>query len=252
MDTSQDPFISTAHGRRYYFTRGEFGPLPTGRTDADLRRAMCCAAGRLNRWGGWTDGVSLSVGRHSLLVAAFALARCEAHGFASEFTDLAVREAALHDMKETLGVGDILSPVWAWLRSQNADHELTRIVDLADDAVHMLFDLRLGPWANDVRGVVKAADRDAAAVERAIGFLDAPEWLGHRQALAEATLPIVGLVGDLELAGARLQRIAEGGTLGLLQALAPTVGDNLASLIGLDTEAGRARLVRLAQGRRDP
>lgn len=188
---TRDPhFLDLRAGWRYWFVRGEFTHAAThtfaspGAMLDDLRARLCEATAKLNRWGGWSE-VPVSVARHSLIVAAFTYARAEALGWPEERIAGAVAEAAVHDLHEPLGLGDVLSPVLRWLRETCAT-PVDELIVAGERAVRQLFELDAARADQaELRALRKLADADAAAVERGYACDDAPDWLGARQALAE-------------------------------------------------------------------
>ena len=164
-------------GRTNYWFTGErffFGDRERQRdlTDEDrepLLRYLCSCAFGLNRWQGEANEHSerFSVGDHSILVAALAgrLAMLRGHHVSAIAT--CVRLGAVHDLGETLGLGDIAAP---WLR-------YSRGGDLRDWCEgHQRYVTRLARIdpadAIAFAGLIKDADHLAAALERRCFFGD--------------------------------------------------------------------------------
>ena len=239
-------FIALADGWRYHFVTGRFEFDERGGARpplVQLQHLLCGALARLIRWGGWSKE-SVSVARHTLIVSAFTLARAEVLGWPEEQIDAAVREAAVHDLHEVLGLGDVLSPVLRWLRPSDGtgDPRLVRLEVESKIAVRQLFDL---PEATpEVVRLVKLADHDAAAVERGYACADAPEWLGPRAALASHAFYRHNF-NDNQL-GPRLWELVTGGAEAMRREAGGMASDYLLRHLGFDTAAGRAWLVSLS------
>lgn len=156
------------------------------RLRAQVLEALARNLSRVLRWGGSSTCTVLA---HSVRVAhlAAAVAR-HLPARPDEATVASCRRlGALHDLHEGLpGVGDHPNPPLRLLR--HAVPAVDRTHRLAEELVLDLTGARsllvgLAPAA------VKAADRIAAAVERAAYFSDAPAWLGpDLQRLAERML----------------------------------------------------------------
>lgn len=237
MNASDSNFLDLGGGWRYWFVRGEFtGDGRASHHPDDLRMRLCEAAAKLNRWGGWSQE-SVSLARHSLLVAAFVYARCEVAGWPAEQLEAALREAAVHDLHEPLGLGDVLSPVLRWLREQDVE-PVDELIFRGEAAVRGLFGLL--PASPEIRRIVKLADHDAAAVERGYACNDAPEWLGPRVALARHALRQHSMSDGL--LAERLMEILLTGASAVRQECAQ---DWLLRRLGFGTPESRARLVEL-------
>lgn len=234
MSASDSNFLDLGGGWRYWFVRGEF--TGCGEITADLQTRLCEAASQLNRWGGWAmEPVSLA--RHSLLVAAFVYARLESADWPAQRLEAAVREAAVHDLHEPLGLGDVAGPVLRWLQLQDVG-PLDELILRGEVAVRSLFGL---PTASaEIARIVKLADHDAAAVERGYACNDAPEWLGPRVALARHALRQHSMSDGL--LAERLMEILLTGASAVRQECAQ---DWLLRRLGFGTPESRARLVEL-------
>lgn len=238
---ADDLFIDLAAGWRYLFLCGEFVHTTPPGDLAELRARLCDAAAKLNRWGGWSAEYTVPVARHSILVAAFAYARAEALGWPSGKAAAAVAEAAVHDLHEPLGLGDVLSPVLRWLESVAGVH-VHFLVGKGEGAVRRLFgrDERREDWP-EIKALVKLADADAAAVERGYACGDAPEWLGRRQPLAVWAQRKHSVAEGI--LGKRLLRIIEDPVARIRREF---VDDWLLDQLGFETAEGRARLPELS------
>lgn len=149
-------------------------------TDEDrepLLRYLCTCAFGLNRWQGEENeyGERFSVGEHSLLVAALAGRIATLRGLDASDVALAVRLGAVHDLGETLGLGDIAAPWirsaglgWLYLREQCMLHQ-AHVEALAGISTTPLGASRL----------VKDADHLAAALERRDFFGDLTGDMEH-------------------------------------------------------------------------
>lgn len=163
-------------GHRFSDTRDMATPV----TDVDgLRRAIVRRAFYLNRWQGECGPYGpVSVGVHSLIVADFAYHLAIARDLSEETARLARRFGAIHDLGETLGMGDIAAP---WLRSGS-------IPDAAATCVRhqQAIDLLFAPYptlgfeaVHAASQIVKDADRAAAAIERRRFFRDDSKDCAH-------------------------------------------------------------------------
>lgn len=195
-------------GRTGYWFTGErffFGDREKQRdlTDEDrepLLRYLCSCAFGLNRWQGEANeqGDRWSVGEHSILVSALAGRLAILRGLDADDVAIAVRLGAIHDLGETLGLGDIAAP---WLRGGH-DGDVVRMMlrrechrhqrcasalaglhlpdivgsSLTDDVIAGEDAARLG----DV--IVKDADHLAAALERRYFFGDTSGDMEHPDA----------------------------------------------------------------------
>lgn len=169
---------------------------------------LCAAAGRVPRW---QASVPQFVGPHSIDVGArayeLALLDGEA-GRAADLPRLACILGAAHDLHECLpSIGDAPGPVVRALRL--ASPAWRRLDDNACGVVAGLLDL--GSHSAAVLGraeeIVKLADRDCLAVERAVFFRDAPDWLGPRGVLlASRALAALARTGLAHVAPEALYR----------------------------------------------
>lgn len=240
---THDPhFLDLRAGWHYWLLRGEFShdaahtfTNPEVMLD-DLRARLCEATAKLNRWGGWSEA-PVSVARHSLIVAAFAYARAEALGWPGEKIAAAVAEAAVHDLHEPLGLGDVLSPVLRWLRETCAE-PVDVLIAKGEAAVRGLFGLPAP--SPEVYALRKLADHDAAAVERGYACDDAPDWLGPRQALAEQARGQHSLCEGI--LGRRLLKVLRDPILRIRREMSE---DWLLRRLGFDTPEGRRQLLAL-------
>ena len=133
-----------------------------------ILRHLCRLAFGLNRWQGEPDddGECWSMGDHSILVAALAGRLSRLRGLDAAEAALAVRGGAVHDLGETLGLGDPAAP---WLRGDGSVAVALR----AGCARHQAAVDRLAGLHGVVPGLlVGDADRLAAALERRIFFSD--------------------------------------------------------------------------------
>jgi len=238
VSASDTHYLDLGGGWRYWFVRGEFtGDGRVSHHPDDLRMRLCEAAAKLNRWGGWSQE-SVSIARHSLLVAAFVYARCEVAGWPAEQLEAALREAAVHDLHEPLGLGDVLSPVLRWLREQDVE-PIDELIFRGEAAVRGLFELL--PASPEIRRVAKLADYDAAAIERGYACREAPAWLGPRERLARKSIREHSVYNGRM--GERLLEVVRCGS----QAMVIEMGDDwLLRRLGFGTKEGRARLVELS------
>lgn len=166
-------------GHRFAMDRNMTTPVD----DLDaLRRALIARAFNLNRWQGEAGPHGpVSVGLHSLIVSDFARALAVARDLPDATCDLAARFGAIHDLGETLGMGDIAAP---WLRSGRIDD--ARIACEAHQAaVNELFAPAVSPGFEAVHAasaITKDADRAAAAFERRALFGDETRDCEHPSA----------------------------------------------------------------------
>lgn len=173
-------------GHRFSDTRDMATPV----SDVDgLRRAIVRRAFYLNRWQGECGPYGpVSVGVHSLIVADFAYHIAIARDLSEEAARLARRFGAIHDLGETLGMGDIAAP---WLRSGKID-DAAIACDNHQEAAESLFprfrsDLDPAMFFS-AKKIVKDADRAAAAFERRCFFSDSSgdcEAPGARETMNE-------------------------------------------------------------------
>ena len=162
-----------------------------------ILRHLCGLAFGLNRWQGEADaeGEHWSVADHSILVAALAGRLTLLRNFDEGVAANAVRLGAVHDLGETLGLGDIAAP---WLRGNDIVRMMLRrecyqhqrcasslaglhLPDLRDSALAV--DILIGDDAQRLGDVlVKDADRLAAALERRVFFGDDSRDMEHPDA----------------------------------------------------------------------
>lgn len=163
-------------GDRFFFGDREKQRDLTADDREPLLRYLCTCAFGLNRWQGEANerGERVSVGDHSVLVAALAGRLARLRGHAVNTIGTCVRLGAVHDLGETLGLGDIAAP---WLRSSRGaylhawceEHQrhVTRLarIDPADRIA--------------LAGLIKDADHLAAALERRVFFGDFTNDMEH-------------------------------------------------------------------------
>ena len=148
-------------------------------TDEDRRPLLaylCACAFGLNRWQGEANenGERWSVGEHSILVAALAGRLALLRGMSPDDARLAVVGGAIHDLGETLGLGDIAAP---WLRS--AAGTSLRLWCASHQAQVESF---IG-WSGLLPDLlIKDADHLAAALERRVFFGDMSRNMEHPDA----------------------------------------------------------------------
>lgn len=181
-------------GRTGYWFDGStflFGDREKNRpiTDEDrypLLAYLCACADRLPRWQGEENdmGEIFTVGMHSRLVAALTGRLALVRGFDADAVQVAVRLGAVHDLGETLGLGDIAAP---WLRSSaGADLRVWCMVHQAHvEALAGLGDALLSAH------LIKDADHLAAALERRYHFGDLSRDMEHPD--MDALIDEVGL-----------------------------------------------------------
>lgn len=159
--------------------RGELGiGIPHYRAQ-DLMRLLCRVAGQIPRWAG--DGLPvISVGAHSFEVAARAALIASQLGAPPEVGVLTAIEGVRHDLLELLPcIGDTPSPIVRLLRAFSP--AWAKLERNADQAIGHLFGTHEhGEHAQLIARAVELADKDCAAIERALVFKDAPRWLGER------------------------------------------------------------------------
>lgn len=152
-------------GERFFFGDREKQRDLTYEDREPLLRYLCSCAFGLNRWQGEANDFRQrwSVGEHSILVAALAGRLAILRGLDADAVAKAVRLGAIHDLGETLGLGDIAAP---WLRSARGG-------DLRDWCEeHQAHALRLTDHWGGPSPIIKDADHLAAALERRIFFGD--------------------------------------------------------------------------------
>lgn len=150
--------------------------------------ALCDSSFGRKRWGGINlpEKPLPTVGQHACFVARRAAQLARALDMPEPEVALAFQVGAFHDLHEDLpGVGDVLAPVLRHLIE--IDPTIADIHEGAKAVVRRL--LNVSDVPKHVRLVVKAADRDAAALERAVYFEGPrllPGWLWPRsKALVE-------------------------------------------------------------------
>lgn len=171
-------------GRTNYWFTGDrffFGDREKQRdlTDEDrepLLRYLCTCAFGLNRWQGEENehGHRWSVGDHSILVSALAGRLALLRGLGADDVALAVRLGAIHDLGETLGLGDIAAP---WLRSAGLGWLYLREQCMLHQA-HAEAVAGLGTTSIGL-ALIKDADHLAAALERRVFFGDFTNDMEH-------------------------------------------------------------------------
>ena len=143
-----------------------------------ILRHLCRLAFGLNRWQGEPndDGEHWSVADHSILVAALAGRLALLRGLDAAAVALAVRGGAVHDLGETLGLGDPAAP---WLRGAGSVAVALRVGCARHQAAvdHLA---GLHSIVPDI--LVGDADRLAAALERRIFFGDDSRDMEHPDA----------------------------------------------------------------------
>lgn len=143
-----------------------------------ILRHLCRLAFGLNRWQGEPDddGECWSMGDHSILVAALAGRLALLRGLDAADVALAVRGGAVHDLGETLGLGDPAAP---WLRGDGPVAAALRLGCARHQAAvdHLAGLHGLVP---DI--IVGDADRLAAALERRVFFGDDSRDTDHPDA----------------------------------------------------------------------
>jgi hypothetical protein len=145
--------------------------------------ALCASAMKRARWGGVNlpDMPCPTTGEHALFVGRRAAQLARALDLPESEVALCFQEGSAHDLHEELpGVGDVLAPVLRHLYKHDPTvaliHENARAIVRALCRLPRLIDL-------SIERIVKAADRDAAALERAIYFegpRSLPVWLHPR------------------------------------------------------------------------
>jgi hypothetical protein len=159
--------------------------LLTADDEQAVLAALCASAMKRARWGNINlpDMPCPTTGEHALFVGRRAAQLARALGLAESDVADAFQEGSAHDLHEELpGVGDVLAPVLRHLYKHDPTvaliHENARVIIRALCHLPRLIDLP--PF---IERIVKAADRDAAALERAIYFEGAerlPVWLHPR------------------------------------------------------------------------
>lgn len=177
-------------GLKFLFGDREKNRLITDEDRRPLLAYLCACADRLPRWQGEENDMSevFTVGMHSRLVAALAGRLALIRGLDGYATAKAVRLGALHDLGETLGLGDVAAP---WLRSERGlllrewcEEHQAHVLGLTDH------------WGGP-SPIVKDADHLAAALERRYHFGDLSRDMEHPD--ADALLEEAGLRLDAML-----------------------------------------------------
>lgn len=159
-------------GDRFFFGDREKQRDLTADDREPLLRYLCTCAFGLNRWQGEANeyGERFSVGDHSILVAALAGRLAILRGLDADAVAKAVRLGAIHDLGETLGLGDIAAP---WLRSARGG-------DLRDWCEeHQAHVLGLTDHWGGPSPIIRDADHLAAALERRVFFGDFTNDMEH-------------------------------------------------------------------------
>jgi len=173
-------------GRAFLFGNREKNRLITDEDRRPLLAYLCACADRLPRWQGEENDMAevFTVGMHSRLVAALAGRLALVRGLDATAVRVAIRLGAVHDLGETLGLGDIAAP---WLRS-SAGADLREWCMLHQAHVEALAGLGTTPLSAHL---IKDADHLAAALERRYHFGDLSHDMEHAD--ADALIEEAGL-----------------------------------------------------------